>query len=115
MLPISSLEIRMNEFSLSSVLILNINAGYIIAGERVIENPNWSFQDDFDGAEDTKFWGSEAYITYGASCSSDPDAADISISNINSARAIYLKADKGFLKREMRIKISIGTIHSIYR
>ena len=49
------------------------------AGQQTIANPEWSFQDDFEGTEDTVFWGSEAYTTYGANCSGDSSASGKSL------------------------------------
>ena len=69
----------MKKFSPIFIVALCLCAGYVAAVEKTIENPDWSFQDDFEGAEDNNFWLGGAAQTHGATCSSDPNSSGKSL------------------------------------
>jgi hypothetical protein len=51
---------------------LTVGLSCIEDGERHLVNAEWSFDDDFEGAEDTTFWGDDAWVEFGVPCTRDP-------------------------------------------
>ena len=55
-----------------SVVVLSLLSVYAHAGTSIVE-PEWNFEDDFEGVEDTTFWKGGVRNTYGTECSSDAE------------------------------------------
>ncbi|EAW30009.1 hypothetical protein GP2143_01150 [marine gamma proteobacterium HTCC2143] len=95
------------------ILALSLSVGCVSAAEKTIESPDWSFQDDFEGSQDTNFWGSQTSTTHGISCSSDPRASG------NSLLLTYIPgvpdSSNGWAEKRFHIPVKAQQFEISYR
>lgn len=68
---LSLLGVKMRQTILSAVAVACVIWVSPVIGQTKIVEPDWVFEDDFEGGEDGSVWGSSTRISYGVACSSD--------------------------------------------
>lgn len=102
----------MIKFSPILIVALSLCAGYVAAAEKTIENPDWSFQDDFEGSVDNDFWGGGRAYTHNASCSSDPNSSGKSLLLTYPTKS---EGGHSFAEKRFNIPISAQQLEISYR